>query len=49
MNSVPTIFWVQGRPTTIDARTWSCLSQAEPQPGQGAGALGMAWFRQHNN
>jgi hypothetical protein len=36
-------------PTTIDAQTWSCLSQAEPQPGQGAGSLLMAWFRQHNS
>ena len=36
-------------PTTINAQTWSCLSQAEPQPGQGAGALLMAWFRQHNS
>ena len=38
-----------GDPTTIDARTWSCLSQAEPQPGQGAGSLVMAWFRQRNS
>jgi len=36
-------------PTTINARTWSCLSQAEPQPGQGAGSLLMAWFTQHNS
>ena len=36
-------------PTTINAQTWSCLSQAEPQPGQGAGALLMAWFKQHNS
>jgi hypothetical protein len=36
-------------PTTINPRTWSCLSNAEPQPDQGAGALVMAWFRQHNS
>ena len=36
-------------PTTIDAQTWSCLSQAEPQPGQGAGSLVMDWFWQHNS
>ncbi len=24
------------------------VSNAEPQPGQGAGALAMAWFQQHN-
>jgi endoglucanase len=35
-------------PTTINARTWSCRSNAEPQPGQGAGSLLMAWFRQRN-
>ena len=35
-------------PNSINAQTWSCLSQSEPQPGQGAGALLMAWFRQHN-
>ena len=35
-------------PTAINARTWSCVSNHEPQPGQGAGALLMAWFKQHN-
>ena len=35
-------------PTTIDASTWTCVSNSEPQPGQGAGALLMAWFRQRN-
>lgn len=35
-------------PTTISARTWSCLSNHEPQPGQGAGSELMAWFEQHN-
>jgi hypothetical protein len=38
-----------GDPTTINARTWSCLPNAEPQPGQGAGSLIMAWFKQHNS
>jgi Cellulase (glycosyl hydrolase family 5) len=36
-------------PTTINPQTWSCLSQAEPQPGQGAGTLVMDWFWQHNS
>jgi hypothetical protein len=35
-------------PTTINPITWSCVSNAEPQPGQGTGALLMAWFRQRN-
>ncbi len=35
-------------PTTINAETWSCQSGSETQPGQGAGALVMAWFKQHN-
>jgi len=35
-------------PTTINARTWSCQSDREPQPGQGAGSLVMAWFEQQN-
>jgi hypothetical protein len=38
-----------GDPTTINAKTWSCQSSSEPQPGQGAGALVMAWFKQHNS
>jgi Cellulase (glycosyl hydrolase family 5) len=37
-----------GVPNTINASTWSCQSASEPQPGQGAGALVMAWFKQHN-
>jgi len=36
-------------PTTINPQTWSCRSEDEPQPGQGAGSLLMAWFRQHNS
>ena len=35
-------------PTTMNGRTWSCQSNHEPQPGQGAGALLMAWFEQQN-
>jgi hypothetical protein len=35
-------------PTTISARTWSCQANQERQPGQGAGSLVMAWFKQHN-
>jgi len=35
-------------PTTINAATWSCQSDQEPQPGQGAGSLVMAWFEQNN-
>jgi hypothetical protein len=35
-------------PTTINAGTWSCVSTREAQPGQGAGSLIMAWFKQHN-
>ncbi len=35
-------------PTTIDAGTWSCLPSLEPRPGQGAGSLVQAWFRQQN-
>ncbi len=35
-------------PTTINPGTWSCLPSLEPQPGQGAGSLVQAWFRQQN-
>ena len=35
-------------PTTINADTWSCQPDHEPQPGQGAGSLVMAWFEQNN-
>jgi hypothetical protein len=37
-----------GDPTTINAATWSCKSNHERQPGQGAGSLVMAWFKQNN-
>jgi hypothetical protein len=35
-------------PTTINGATWSCVSNREPQPGQGAGSDVQAWFRQRN-
>jgi hypothetical protein len=35
-------------PTTMSGRTWSCQSNREAQPGQGAGSLLMAWFTQQN-
>jgi hypothetical protein len=35
-------------PTTINAATWSCQSDQERLPGQGAGSLVMAWFNQNN-
>jgi Cellulase (glycosyl hydrolase family 5) len=35
-------------PTTMNAATWSCQSGSEPDPGQGAGAQVLAWFRQQN-
>ena len=35
-------------PTTINARTWSCQSNREVQPGHGAGSLLMTWFEQQN-
>jgi Cellulase (glycosyl hydrolase family 5) len=35
-------------PTTMNATTWSCQSNSEPDPGQGAGAEVLAWFQQQN-
>jgi len=35
-------------PTTMDAKTWSCQSNSEPAPGQGAGAEVLAWLQQQN-
>jgi hypothetical protein len=35
-------------PTTIDAKTWTCQSDQERQPGQGAGSLVMEFFEQNN-
>ena len=36
-------------PTTMTNRTWSCQSNREPQPSQGAGSELMAWFEQQND
>jgi endoglucanase len=36
-------------PTTITAQTWDCQADSESQPGQGAGSLLMAWYRQQNS
>jgi hypothetical protein len=35
-------------PTTMNAKTWTCQSDAEPEPGQGAGSDLLAWFDQQN-
>jgi hypothetical protein len=35
-------------PTTMNAKTWTCKTNQEPQPGQGAGSQVLAWFRQQN-
>jgi Cellulase (glycosyl hydrolase family 5) len=35
-------------PTTINASTWSCASNAEAQPGQGAGSAVLAFFWRNN-
>jgi hypothetical protein len=35
-------------PTTMNAATWSCQSNSEPDPGQGAGAEVLAFFQQQN-
>ena len=35
-------------PTTMSAKTWTCQSDAERQPGQGAGSDVLAWFQQQN-
>jgi hypothetical protein len=36
-------------PTTMNAKTWSCQSSQETQPGQGAGSAVLAWFQQQNS
>ncbi len=36
-------------PTTITAQTWDCQADSESKPGQGAGSLLMAWYRQQNS
>ena len=35
-------------PTTINAKTWTCKSSQEPQPGQGAGSHVLKFFEQQN-
>jgi hypothetical protein len=35
-------------PTTMSAKTWTCRSNHETRPGQGAGSRVLAWFRQQN-
>jgi Cellulase (glycosyl hydrolase family 5) len=35
-------------PTTINPATWTCQSDSERQPGQGAGSAVLAWFQQQN-
>jgi Cellulase (glycosyl hydrolase family 5) len=35
-------------PTTMNAKTWSCQSSQETEPGQGAGSAVMAWFQAQN-
>jgi hypothetical protein len=35
-------------PNTINAKTWTCDMSRESQPGQGAGAEIMSWFKQRN-
>lgn len=35
-------------PTMISAATWSCQPGREPQPGQGAGSLVLAWYERQN-
>jgi hypothetical protein len=37
------------RPTSMNAKTWSCRPDDEPQPYQSAGAMIMAYFKQHNS
>ena len=36
-------------PTTMNAKTWSCQSSQETEPGQGAGSAVMAWFQAQNS
>jgi hypothetical protein len=36
-------------PTTMNAKTWSCQSSQEAEPGQGAGSAVLAWFQQQNS
>ncbi len=36
-------------PTTINAQTWTCQSNQEAEPDQGAGSDVMAWFQRQNS
>jgi hypothetical protein len=36
-------------PTTMNAKTWTCQSSQEAEPGQGAGSEVLAWFQQQNS
>jgi hypothetical protein len=36
-------------PTTMNAKTWSCQSSQETEPGQGAGSDLLAWFQAQNS
>jgi hypothetical protein len=36
-------------PTTMNAKTWSCQSSQETEPGQGAGSEVLTWFQQQNS
>jgi len=36
------------QPTSMNAKTWSCVPNDEPQPYQSAGAMIMNYFEQHN-
>lgn len=36
-------------PTTMDARTWTCQSNHETEPGQGAGLQVLNWFQRENS
>jgi hypothetical protein len=36
-------------PTTMNAKTWSCQSNQETEPGQGAGSEVLTWFQQQNS
>jgi hypothetical protein len=36
-------------PTTMNAKTWTCQSSQEAEPGQGAGSEVLAWFQRQNS
>jgi hypothetical protein len=37
------------QPTTMNAKTWTCQSDQETEPGQGAGSEVLSWFQQQNS